>query len=96
MRRELGLAEAASEAGRDDSELFPEAAELLGELGFGVGVRDGGGEAAVEEAEVFGEGEATMGGAVEEALEEEKLVGLGPDSVVLKRGRSGGAEGLGI
>lgn len=58
MRRKLRLVEAASEPSRDDSELFPEAAELLRELGFGVVLRHGGGESSVEEVKVFGEREA--------------------------------------
>lgn len=63
-----------------DPELLAEAAELLGELGAGVGLRHGVGEAVVEDVEIAGEDEA-LRPAPEKALEEPDLVGLRPDSM---------------
>lgn len=69
---------------RHVAELLAEAAELLVELGPGVGVRRRrlGGESGVEEVEVPGEGEV---GGVEEALEEPDLVRFRPYPVELER-----------
>ena len=91
VRGEHGRVEAAGESGGNDAELLSEAAELLGELGFGVRLRHGIGELVEEEVEVFGEGE-TLGIAVEEALEESDFVGLGPYSVEFEWRRFGGGS----
>lgn len=82
--REHRRTEPAGEPRRDGPELIPQPAELLGELGLGVGLRHRTGEAVVEDLEVSGEGEPP-GRAVQEALQESNLVGLGPDPVELER-----------
>lgn len=94
MQRELRSVHALGEAGRDDPELLPEAAELLGELRFGVGLRHGVGEAGVEDGQVPREGQI-LGGAIQEALQEPDLVGLGPYPVELE-GRRGGGDRVGV
>lgn len=82
--REHLRAEPAGEPGRYNPELLPQPAELLGELGLGVGLRHRTGEAIVKDLEVSGKGEPP-GRAVQEALQEPNLVGLGPDPVELER-----------
>ena len=98
VRREAGRVEAPGDARGDAAVLVLEAAELLGELGAGVGLGHGLGEAVVEDVEVAREDEA-LRAAAEEALQEAELVGLGPDPLELE-GRlllvgSGAASGRG-
>lgn len=86
VRREAGGVEAPCDAGGHAAELVLEAAELLGELGAGVGRGHGLGEAVVEDVEVPREDEP-LRAAAEEALQEAELVGLGPNPLELERRR---------
>lgn len=79
---------ALGQASGDYPELLTETAELLGELGLGVGLRHSAGESSVENVEVPRKGEA-LGAAIEKALEEPDLVGFGPYPMKLE-GRRGG------
>jgi hypothetical protein len=97
VQREAGRVYASRDACGHAAELVLEAAELLRELGVGVGLGHGLGEVVVEDVEVPREDEA-LRAAVEEALQEAELVGLGPDALELE-GRlllvGGGREGRG-
>lgn len=84
--------EAAGEAGRDDPELLAQAAKLLGELRFGVGLGHSLGEASIENVEISGEGKV-FGGTIEKASQEANLVGLRPYTVELE-GRCLGVAGV--
>jgi hypothetical protein len=83
VRREAGRVYASRNARGHAAELVLEAAELLRELGAGVGLGHGLGEAVVEDVEVVRE-DAALRAAAEEALQEAELVRLGPDALELE------------